>query len=110
VLDPEEAADAVARRRVSVVALAEVRPRLLLQLGELEHEQLVLGADVAVDRRGAHAGAARDLAQRRVVEAALAEERACGLADARPALAAAQQAPIVRAERHGPRGDTGLHR
>ena len=75
VLRVEEAADALARRVAARIGAAEARPGLLLEVGQLLDQQLFLAADVAVDRARAHPGALGDRAQRRAVEAALAEER-----------------------------------
>ena len=64
-------------------------------------QQLLLAAHVAVDRARAHPGALGDRAQRRAVEAALAEQRARRLANPSPAAPPAQQASVVVAQRGG---------
>jgi hypothetical protein len=99
VLRVEEAQQPFEHGPVAVVGLAEALPGLLLEVGELQHQQLVLRANVAIDRAGSHPGALGDGPQRGAVEAPLAAEIAEGLSDAGAAAAAAREAAVVRAQR-----------
>ena len=98
VLDLQEVRDAFARRRAPIVLRTKARPRPLLEGGQLADQQLLLAADVAVDRARPHVGALCDRPQGGPVEAAFAEQLARSALDALAAAPPAHEPAVVRTE------------